>query len=290
MNTQRRFTSTTYLMPPLPAQTAHLNLPGRAAGNSGLRDLLAQFEPIDLMQMDAVALLNRTDTKYVLKASQLITALAALTHEYRVLEIDGVRQHPYETLYFDTPDFTMYMLHHAGRKMRYKVRSRQYVGSQRSFLEVKVKSNVGRTSKKRIETDALMTHMSPELSSFVESLAPVISNSLAPTLWNTFGRVTLVSKHMPERLTLDLDLRLSNDQDSVALPGVAIAEVKQENINRNSEFIRLMRAMSVQPGSFSKYCIGVAMLYQEVKHNNFKPRLRLVEKLIREENHVYGAH
>lgn len=290
MNTQQRSASTGYLIPPLPAQVSHPTLPGRTPGNAGLRGLLAQFEPIDLTQMDAVALLNRTDTKYVLKASQLITALAALTHEYWVLEIDGVRQHPYETLYFDTPDFAMYMRHHAGRPLRYKVRSRQYVESQRSFLEVKVKANAKRTSKKRVETAALMTRMSPELGPFVESVAPVAANSLAPKLWNTFSRVTLVNKHTPERLTLDVDLRFGNGLDSVVLPGVAVAEVKQESIDRNSEFIRLMRAMAIHPSSFSKYCVGVAMLYQEVKHNNFKPRLQLVEKLIREENHVYRTH
>lgn len=277
-------------MPPLPAQTAHLNLPGRAAGNSGLRDLLAQFEPIDLMQMDAVALLNRTDTKYVLKASQLITALAALTHEYRVLEIDGVRQHPYETLYFDTPDFTMYMLHHAGRKMRYKVRSRQYVESHRSFLEVKVKTNKDRTSKRRIETGGLVTRFTPEASSFVSAYVPLDAQSLEPKLWNSFMRITLVSTREAERLTLDLDLRFDDGREHIDLPGLAIAEIKQDGINRHSDFVRQMRAMAIQPTGFSKYCVGTAMLYPQIKHNNFKDKLRLVEKLTGDRNHVYGPH
>lgn len=290
MNTQQRVASTGHVIPPLPVQIAQPNRSGQTAGKAGLQDLLAQFEPIALAQMDAVALLDRTDTKYVLRASQLNTALAALANEYWVLDIASVRLHPYETLYFDTPDFAMYMRHHAGRPLRYKVRSRQYVESQRSFLEVKVKANAKRTSKKRVETAALMTRMSPELGPFVESVAPVTANSLAPKLWNTFSRVTLVNKHTPERLTLDVDLRFGNGLDSVVLPGVAVAEVKQESIDRNSEFIRLMRAMAIHPSSFSKYCVGVAMLYQEVKHNNFKPRLQLVEKLIREENHVYRTH
>lgn len=263
---------------------------GRTPDSAHVRPLLDHFEPIGLAQMDAVALLDRTDTKYVLRAGQLHAALAALHTDYRVLDIDGVRMHPYQTLYFDTADFAMYMRHHAGRPLRYKVRSRQYVDSHRSFLEVKVKTRERRTSKRRIETGEMITQLTPQASSFVDAAIPLDARALEPKLWNSFVRITLVSKHEAERLTLDLDLRFDDGWQRFDLPGVAIAEVKQDGINRHSDFVRQMRSMAIHTTGFSKYCIGIALLYPGVKHNNFKDKLRLVEKLIREDNHVYRTH
>lgn len=44
--------------------------------------------------------------------------------------------------------------------------------------------------------------------------------------------------------------------------------------------------MNIHPTGFSKYCIGVSLLYQNVKYNNFKPKLRLVHKLMRGDDNV----
>lgn len=264
--------------------------PGKMPNSADFRRLLATFDPIALAQMDAVALLDRTDTKVVLRTSQLYAMLAALRTDYQVLDIDGVRVHPYQTLYFDTPDFALYMRHHAGRQVRYKVRSRQYVDSHRAFLEVKVKTTKDRTNKQRIETDGLVTQLTPEASSFVGAAVPLETERLEAKLWNSFARVTLVSKHEPERLTLDLDLCFDDGRQRINLPGLAIAEVKQEGVNRNSAFIRQMRAMALRATGFSKYCIGTAMLYPAVKHNNFKEKLLLIERLTGDDTHVCGTH
>ncbi len=289
MTSQQRSVDARFHMPPL-ARTRQPSLPIQAPGRAEFSRLMDSFEPIGLAQMDAVALLDRTDTKYVLHTSQLYTALAALNTDYWVLAIDDVRVHPYQTLYFDTSDFAMYMRHHAGRQMRYKVRSRRYVESHRSFLEVKIKTNKDRTSKRRIETGELVTTFTPEACRFVGAFVPLDALALEPKLWNSFTRITLVGKHEPERSTLDLDLRFDDGRQRIDLPGVAIAEVKQDGIGLGSAFIRQMRAMAVHATGFSKYCIGTAMLYPNVKSNNFKDKLRLVEKLMGATDHVYGLH
>ncbi len=273
----------------LPGTLPH-GLDRTAANPATFSRLLDCFEPISLAQMDGVALLDRTDTKYVLHTSQLYAALAGLSAGYWVLDIDGVRVHPYRTLYFDTGDFALYMRHHAGRQRRYKVRSRQYVDSHRSFLEVKVKTNKDRTHKQRIETGDLVTWWTPEASRFVNAAVPLEAGALEPKLWNSFARITLVSKHEAERLTLDLDLRFDDGRDGISLPGLAIAEVKQEGVNRQSDFVRQMRAMAIHASGFSKYCVGAAMLYPQLKHNNFKDKLRLVGKLTGDTTHVHGPH
>jgi hypothetical protein len=249
-------------------------------------DLLRRFEAISLAQMDKVALLNRTDTKYVLTEPQLYCALLALSEHYWVLDINGLRLNHYQTLYFDTADFALYRCHHAGKQNRYKVRSREYVDTCQSFLEVKLKTNKDRTIKNRLETFSLTTHFTPETDDFMKAHSPFSPQFLEPKLWNKFFRITLVSKHRPERLTLDLNLKFRRDKRVVALPNIAIAEVKQDNANYISDFIQQMRAMNLHPTGFSKYCAGVSLLYQDIKHNNFNPALRLVYKLMRGHSYV----
>jgi hypothetical protein len=248
--------------------------------------LLRRFEPITLSEMSAVALQDRTDTKFVMRDGQLYNALATLTQAYRVLDIRGVRLNQYRTLYFDTADFTLFQQHHTGRRERFKVRTRSYVDSHLSFLEVKHKVRQNRTVKNRIATPALLTAVTPEADAFLNDYLPFAAEVLEPKLWNEYTRITLVSRRDCERLTLDLRLRFTGYEDSFAagrsldLPGLAIAEVKQDGLDRGSAFMSRMREMGVRPTGFSKYCAGVAMLFEEVKHNNFKPKMRLVEKLV----------
>lgn len=250
--------------------------------------LLTQFAPISLREMDAVALLNRTDTKYVMRVSQLRKALRSIVNQYRVLEINHVRLNHYQTLYFDTADFELYRQHHNGLASHYKVRSREYVESRLAFLEVKRKTNQGRTIKSRIQTPDVVTQLDEQAAQFVEAHAPVNGQELEPKLWNRFLRMTLVSKDRPERLTLDLNLEFGWGDAYVALPGIAIAEVKQERLSTHSDFSQQLRVFGIQPSRFSKYCAGIYLLYDSIKVNNFKMRMRLVDKLMQEElEHVH---
>lgn len=248
--------------------------------NTAFGPLLAGFVPIHLSEMAGVALLDRMDTKYVMSERQLYQALTAMQGEYRVLDINGTRLNSYRTLYFDTADFTLYARHHAGGRNRYKVRSREYVDSRLSFLEVKFKANESRTVKSRMQTSAFLTQFSPETLPFMDAHFPFAAEYLEPKLWNEYFRVTLVNRTTPERLTLDLNLRFYNDERTVSLPGVAIAEVKQAGHNARSPFFQQMRAMNLRPMGFSKYCMGVTMLYDEAKANHFKPQLRQIERLV----------
>ncbi|MBX3053401.1 MAG: polyphosphate polymerase domain-containing protein [Caldilineaceae bacterium] len=245
-----------------------------------LERLMGRFDPISLKEMDDVALLDRTDTKYVLQTGQLQQALAQLTDQYRVLTIQGNRLNHYQTVYFDTPGFALYKRHHDGSHSRYKVRSREYVDSHLAFLEVKFKTNKNRTIKSRMQTPDVVTEFDRGTSDFVHAHYPDDPAVLEPKLWNQFIRITLVSKQNVERLTLDVNLEFERDRARAGMPGIAIAEVKQDGFNIQSDFIRQMRKMGVRPSGFSKYCMGVATLYDEVKKNNFKPRMLHVGKLM----------
>lgn len=251
-----------------------------------LHSLLQRFAPISLGEMDSVALQDRTDTKYVFHSDDLFRSLAGLHEQYRVLEIDGVRLQHYHTLYFDTDDWALYHLHHARRRNRFKVRSRHYADTDRSCFEIKHKTNADRTVKDRLWTAELTTSLTPEVNSFLAAHLPESVAGLAPRLWNQFRRVTLVSTRGAERLTIDTELRFGDDDRTLALPGIVIAEVKQAGHNRTSPFMRLMHDAHIRTRGFSKYCIGVSLLHPEVKHNNFKPIHRLLGKLMEGNSHV----
>ena len=254
---------------------------GTAKRDSSWRaDLLQSFDVIHLSEMDHVALLRRTDTKYLLSEEQLFWALAHLADCYQVLEIDGRRLHRYQTLYFDTPDWALYRQHHNGWRDRYKVRGRAYADSGLAFLEIKHKINDHTTIKSRLRTSQLSARIARGAESFLHTHYPYPVEGLEAKLFNTFQRITLVSMHSVERVTVDVDLQFAWNGARVPLDGMAIAEVKQEGFSLDSEFIGQMRALGVRATGFSKYCIGVSLLYPEVKHNCFEPQLRQIDQII----------
>jgi hypothetical protein len=241
---------------------------------------LMRFPPISLPELDCVALLDRVDTKYLVPYDEIERLIDALSDDYRVLEVDGVRVNRYRTVYFDTDGMDLYFRHHAGDRVRYKVRSREYVDSGVSFLELKRKTNKDRTVKERVRTLAPLNH-GAGVDDFLLSRFPLALPGLAPRLTSEFSRATLAGKRVDERVTIDVDLCFSGNGGEASLPGVAIVEVKQAARDRGSPVMHALRSAGITPSGISKYCLGVALLYQGVKHNSFKPRLLQLEKLMR---------
>lgn len=244
-----------------------------------LERLLGGFEPISLEEMDEVRLLNRVDTKYVLPVHFLPAILKALRADYRVFTINGARLNHYRTLYFDTPDFLLFNQHVNGTAERYKVRSREYIDTQESFMEVKRKTRKDRTIKQRLATRYPMFFVNNEIGDWLEGVYPFDPERLEAKIWNTFTRVTLVNRGRCERLTLDMDIRFFNPNRSTWLNGIVVAEVKMDGQSCVSPFKSQMRSLRIHPHSFSKYCIGTSLLYNQVKKNAIKPKLLLIEKL-----------
>jgi hypothetical protein len=115
MSTYRRVVPQTEADPPLTALASTLTSKRDASRSSAL---LQSFDAIHLSEMNDVALLCRTDTKYLLSEGQLFRALARLTDSYQALEIDGRRMHRYRTMYFDTQNLALYHQHHRGERDR----------------------------------------------------------------------------------------------------------------------------------------------------------------------------
>jgi len=234
--------------------------------------------------MNDVALLDRVETKYFLHRQMLPELLATLCTDYRLLVVAGERASTYRTLYYDTPDLALYHSHHAGALNRYKVRAREYVDSARSFLEVKYKTNKKRTVKYRLPTAALTTTLDERAgaatTTFLQEACPFSPAMMQPVLWNRYRRITLVGKKSAERVTIDIDLSFSWAGKEEPVPELVIVEVKQGGRKEQSPFIQLMRETHIHPNSFSKYCMGVTLLYPAVKANRFKKKQRQIAKVL----------
>ncbi len=238
------------------------------------------FEPITLQEMDSVKLMDRTDTKFVFNIDDLPSVLNEAREHYRILEVEGNRISRYKTLYFDTENFDLYNKHHSGKLNRYKIRHRTYVESNLGFLEVKFKSNKGRTLKTRIKEIGVPEINKGKAFEFLKRILPFSPLDLLPKIWINYSRITLVNKISAERLTLDLNLEFERDEKKQILSKLVIAEVKQDS-KVASPFISMMRAKHIRQGSISKYCFGVASSFNEVKKNNFKQKLSNVNKIIK---------
>jgi hypothetical protein len=243
-----------------------------------LNDILQNFSPVSLTEMDSVKLMNRSDTKFIFRRELLPCILEQLQDDYFVLEVEGVRNSRYETLYYDTVDFKMFHQHRCDKAIRQKVRLRTYLESDLHFFEIKRKTNKGKTIKDRIKRSEQTAVFSKRTQDFLLSKSDVEGKDLVPKLWTKNSRITLVNKKHPERLTIDTDLFFSNNEKEEALPELVIAELKQEKKQR-SLFTDIMRSQRITEVSISKYCFGVIFLYKGIRMNNFKPKLLILNKL-----------
>lgn len=244
-----------------------------------INNILNEFAPITLDEMDSVKLMDRTDTKFVFKRSQLPSILSQLLGYYRILDINGNKISRYESLYFDTTNFELYHKHQSGKLNRYKVRFRKYVESELHYFEVKFKNNKGRTIKSRVKQKEIDGLIHDKASDLLKEKTPFDSANLEAKLWVNYSRITLVNKTSPERVTLDINLHFKNNEQLKTIDDIVIAEVKQDKA-ATSTFIKLMKQLHIREGSISKYCFGVISLFNKIKHNNFKPNIIILKKTL----------
>jgi len=245
--------------------------------------MLWDFDPHGLADLDKASLMNRVDTKFVIPTAHLPEMLRRLQDHFSILEISGKRCFHYQSTYYDTPDYLFYNMHHNRRLNRFKVRVRNYVDSDLSFLEVKFKNNKGRTVKNRIKLREGMSDRVQDHELFLqEQRVPDIS-SLVPALENQYYRIALASEARAERLTIDLNLTnqpLPAWREPVQQTAFAVLELKQARINRSSPFFAVAKDLRLRSSGFSKYCMGLALSgdVESVKYNRFKPIIHRLKR------------
>ncbi len=244
-----------------------------------LASLLNTFEPISLDEMDGVKLMDRTDTKFVLRVDQLLLVLSEIKNNYRALEIKGIRMSKYETLYYDTVDLQLYHKHQNKKLNRYKIRTRNYVESNLNFFEIKFKNNKGRTIKDRIKTSKLNKNLEQKERDLLFEKTGIPFSEIVPQIWVNYNRTTLVSNVSCERVTIDTELHFIKNFETVRYDKLVIVEVKQERAT-GSPIIDALKKYSIREGSLSKYCLAIMTMVPGIKQNNFKLNQLTINKLL----------
>jgi peptidyl-tRNA hydrolase len=249
-----------------------------------LDDILKEMAPISLDDMSAVKMMNRVDTKYVADDFTVNELFSLIKDEYYVQEIDGKRIAAYDSVYYDTADNHMYIIHQDKKLKRGKLRVRNYVDTNGYFCEVKHKNNHGRTKKKRIEVGpGVFDDLKSDLAvrEFVEKELPTYDfDKFEKKMKTAFDRITVVNKGKTERITIDFNVRFHNLEtgNEATLAPLVVIELKRDG-RCDSFFQKTLSDLRVKPFKISKYCIGRAMTDENLKQNRFKKKIIRLEKL-----------
>ncbi len=229
--------------------------------------------------MKELSLMDRQESKFLIKSEAVCQLLKGLNKDYQVFSINDKNISTYITEYYDTQDLDFYRAHLVGKSNRMKVRIRNYVDSQISFIEIKKKNNKGRTTKNRREyVGDFPKVLDINDIIYVKDNGFDNDSNLLATLSVYYKRITLVSPILKERVTMDLDLSFTDNNQSKRFDDVCIIEVKQLKKSVSPIFDRLVAIQNVKE-PISKYCLGLLGLRPSLPHNLFKTKIYHFNKL-----------
>jgi VTC domain len=236
---------------------------------------VASLPPIGLMELNAAAALQtRVDRKYIVDAALADHLVAGLTVPVRVLQMEGLRSFGYDSVYFDTPQLDSYLLAAYGRRRRYKIRTRTYVDTATSFLEVKTEGIRQATVKERIPYQpADRSSLTGEGLAYIEdTLAAAIGRvprgDLAPVLETGYSRTTLYLPETGSRATIDTAVTWRRPGEaSWRMHGKVIVETKSGSAAGPLD--RQLWASGVRPCRISKFATGLAALNPHLPANRW---------------------
>ena len=232
---------------------------------SVIENFFDSYIHIGLQELEDVALMDRSEKKYIIPIAWCGDISNKLSTDYNILEIANERQFRYDNLYFDTPENICLEDHIRGRKNRFKVRIRSYSNSNISFLEVKSRNVYGRSQKMRIQRTAEKWD-SPITAKEQEFLEKCVSFAaeLKPVLYSSYSRYTIANIEKGERITFDtnLEYKTLTGETFKPLDGLAILELKQGETDRRSPLMSIFRNRTDRKSPLgrtiriSKYVLG----------------------------------
>ncbi len=235
----------------------------------------SDFPAVTLDELvNEAALLKRFDRKYLVPTDAAATIIRSLDPRTRVLEIDRRRSFSYDSVYFDTPDHLAYRLTAQRRRRRFKLRTRTYVDTGGSFLEVKTKDGRGSTVKSRIATPPQdRARLTPQGRTFAAAMLAehghdrALLDQLRPSIVSRYQRTTLLLP-CSSRATIDTDLHwIGPDEREFSMHDHVIIESK--TIHRVSELDRALWVAGFRPTGISKFGVGTAALNPGLPRNKW---------------------
>lgn len=236
--------------------------------------------PVGLDELNAeAALQTRVDRKYVVPTALARQLLATFSAGMRVLEMDGSRSFAYDSVYFDTANLDSYLLAAHGRRRRYKIRTRTYVDSAVSFLEVKTEGAREATVKERIpyriEDRARLTAEGLDYvrETLTAAVGSVPAGPLEPVIETRYHRTTLYLPDSGSRATIDTDVTWQRPSHRPwVLDDAVILETKSGSTAGPLD--RHLWAHGVRPSRISKFATGMAALSPDLPANRWTRTLR----------------
>ncbi len=264
---------------PTPVHGAATAAPGTATRVHGAA--LDAIPPVGLEELTCRAgLMTRRDRKYLVPVAAVPALLVPLQDRVRVLQIDGRRWFGYRSTYFDTPQLTSFELAARRRPRRFKVRTRTYVDTASTWLEVKVRDRSGHTTKTRMPWPTGGSGLPRPGRGFVaDALAHTVgrpedlADVLGPELTTTYRRATLLLPDEAARVTVDLDLAATH-RLGYALRTHGLAVVETKTAGRACQADRTLWALGHRPIALSKYATTLAALHPELPAHRWNPALR----------------
>lgn len=233
---------------------------------------LAALPTITLDELvERAELLTRVDRKYVLPIGAVHHLLAGVPSDTRVLEIAGRRTFGYRSTYLDTADLQSFLVAGRAHRRRWKVRTRSYLDTGGSWLEVKTRTARDQNLKQRIEhPDAEGAGgLTADGAAFVGGIIGAdLASALRPVLVTGYQRSTLFLPASASRLTIDVDLGWTalTSRRSLDRPTLAVVETKTGSTPSAAD--RLLWQRGHRPVRISKYGVGMAALHPDL------PRLK----------------
>ncbi|MHA7269400.1 polyphosphate polymerase domain-containing protein [Arthrobacter sp. HLT1-20] len=241
---------------------------------TALEARLSELPTIGLEELNAAAALQtRIDRKYLVPTEKFTQLFNGFRAEMRVLDTDGTKIFPYDSVYFDTPGLDSFFLAAHGRRRRYKIRTRSYLDSGVSFLEVKTEGSRSATVKERIPYDP--AHRSIITAEGAAYIAETLRSAgqrppvnLAPVLETVYGRITLFLPATTSRATIDLDVAWSLPGKPPLIMSDAVV-VETKSGSAPGQLDKYLWHHGVRPARISKFATGLATLMPQLPGNRW---------------------
>lgn len=244
-----------------------------------VESLFSGFPTIGLEELNTTAALQtRVDRKYLVPASAFAELIQEIPEQAHILEEAGTRTFSYDSVYFDTPARDSYLRAAYGRRRRYKIRTRSYLDTDTSFLEVKTEGQRSATVKERIPyLLADRSVITPDGAAYVsETLAGIAGEAelehLAPVLETTYGRITLLLPESQSRATIDIGVnwKIPSGQ-SLTIGQTLVVETKSGS--SPGQLDKHLWRHGFRPSRISKFATGLAALIPELPANRWHQTL-----------------
>ena len=243
---------------------------------------VAALPSIDLDELiGRGSLLTRTDRKYALSTADAAMALELVDPtSTRVLEIDGVQNLGYTSVYLDSMGLDTFLLAARERRRRFKVRTRRYESNGAAFLEVKTRFRE-QTVKHRLPGERLIDGRLGEAGAgFVAGtlrdagVRNVAVGGLTPSLRVDYRRVTLFHEPTESRVTIDTGLTWWDVRTGEWLSRPELAIIETKSAGRPAGMDRLLRSLGHRPDRISKYATALAAMHPQLPSTKWRRVLR----------------